>query len=726
MSSDGPDATTLSRLWEMDPGVAITDTPDSGTVFSGFTVVDWGAFPESDVVYIDNCASVIISNNVFRENLWGAGSSLEVIACSNGPVIVTRNIFYSNGTYCVGLHEGAQDSWIINNTFDSNKRGFFSVAGGGYAINNIVTNSAYQGIGSNSETDFTLLDYNNVWNNNPNYDIAGLEGEHDIHADPQYWDESVYDYRLRPGSPCVEAGHPDPQYNDPNGSRNDMGALWLVGNYPYPGVPNLGSEDTAHVVNHTPNFFWSYYDTLPQQVAFELEVGTDSEWSTAEMWASGQVYTADTFTAYAGLTLDDGGAYFYRVRVYGGNDWGDWVTRSFRMNSVTASLTPNSPVGGEVMHACDIQLFTENGVDQENDQLYYYFEVYDDPSLTSLVYSADHVRRKTPLSYSGFVSGLGAEQDFWWRVRAFDGFEFCEWSTVEQFSTLPSVGLVNVPTEQATIQAAIELAYHNDTIIVAPGTYTENIDYSRRAIVLLGGGRAEPTTLTPAIVDNPTVRIVGALAPGAELRGFTISGGGGGDHTVRIESSDSTIVRDCVFHDNIPVGGSIRVVVYCRGGTVFVSRNLFYGNGGRGCVGMRDGANESWIINNTMHDNERGFYSIAGGGYAINNIVTNSLEVGVRSTSISDFTMLAYNDIYNNNPNYDIDGVEVPFDIQVDPVYVDAAAHDFGLQSHSPCINAGHPDPQYNDSDGSRNDIGAFQWIACCIGNRGNVDGDSG
>jgi hypothetical protein len=28
------------------------------------------------------------------------------------------------------------------------------------------------------------------------------------------------------------------------------------------------------------------------------------------------------------------------------------------------------------------------------------------------------------------------------------------------------------------------------------------------------------------------------------------------------------------------------------------------------------------------------------------------------------------------------------------------------LQSSSPCINAGTPDPRYNDRDGTRNDIG--------------------
>jgi len=44
----------------------------------------------------------------------------------------------------------------------------------------------------------------------------------------------------------------------------------------------------------------------------------------------------------------------------------------------------------------------------------------------------------------------------------------------------------------------------------------------------------------------------------------------------------------------------------------------------------------------------------------------------------------------------------------IDPKFTDFANGDFTLASDSPAINTGPPDPQYNDRDGTRNDIGMF------------------
>ena len=66
------------------------------------------------------------------------------------------------------------------------------------------------------------LEYNDVWGSSRNY-YSIEAGEHDISKDPKFVSES--NYHLQPGSPCIDAGDPDSKYNDPEGSRSDMGAL---------------------------------------------------------------------------------------------------------------------------------------------------------------------------------------------------------------------------------------------------------------------------------------------------------------------------------------------------------------------------------------------------------------------------------------------------------------------------------------------------------------------
>lgn len=59
----------------------------------------------------------------------------------------------------------------------------------------------------------------------------------DITSNPLFFDADTQNYLLRPGSPCIDAGLGGPVYQDPDGTRSDLGAFGGPGAaafWPYP------------------------------------------------------------------------------------------------------------------------------------------------------------------------------------------------------------------------------------------------------------------------------------------------------------------------------------------------------------------------------------------------------------------------------------------------------------------------------------------------------------
>jgi T5SS/PEP-CTERM-associated repeat protein/predicted outer membrane repeat protein len=100
----------------------------------------------------------------------------------------------------------------------------------------------------------------------------------------------------------------------------------------------------------------------------------------------------------------------------------------------------------------------------------------------------------------------------------------------------------DVPAGYPTIQAAISAASMGDEIVVAPGTYPENIDFSGKMITVRSSSGAQSTTIVGQ-APNRAVRIANGESRIAKLDGFTITGTG-----ARIAWSGPTITN-CVFSD---------------------------------------------------------------------------------------------------------------------------------------------------------------------------------
>jgi hypothetical protein len=114
---------------------------------------------------------------------------------------------------------------FVGNTIDRNtgaSTGGVVVSNSAIPVfNNIIVNSGSNGI--NCLGALPTEDYNNVWNSGGADYVGCTPGPGSISSDPLFADTAAVDYHLAMHSPCIDAGDPNPIYDDPDGSRGDMG-----------------------------------------------------------------------------------------------------------------------------------------------------------------------------------------------------------------------------------------------------------------------------------------------------------------------------------------------------------------------------------------------------------------------------------------------------------------------------------------------------------------------
>src|SRR2546428_11656534 len=90
--------------------------------------------------------------------------------------------------------------------------------------------------------------------------------------------------------------------------------------------------------------------------------------------------------------------------------------------------------------------------------------------------------------------------------------------------TVTVAALIRGPSDQPTIQAAIDVANNHDTVLVAPGTYHEHIDFKGKAITVTSESGPNDT-----IIDGGNVAPVANFSSGesrdSTLNGFTLQNG---------------------------------------------------------------------------------------------------------------------------------------------------------------------------------------------------------
>lgn len=330
-------------------------------------------------------------------------------------------------------------------------------------------------------------------------------------------------------------------------------------------------------------------------------------------------------------------------------------------------------------------------------------------------------------------------------------------------------GIINIPGDYPTIQAGIDSAQAGDTVLVANGTYIENIDFHGKKLLLTSNyffskDRMDiVNTIIDGNADSSTVSIQSNEPEGTMLVGFTIQNGlgtgnwpnvrGGGVH---ISGGANPTIKHCIIHSNESVGNSNRGAgIYANSDFAYISNcevfnnvaqtggGIMIGNGANGTVvdSCNVYGNDTYSaltiaysqfikINRTLvHHNSRvGLRNFATDSVTVtHSVIANNGDKGVSNESNASQVYLVNSFVgFNAAENIAFDTsragnmVLAEFSniiggrdtlyfgtgcIDTLPEFADTSAYDYSLLSTSAMIDAGDPALPY-DPDGTVADIG--------------------
>lgn len=581
------------------------------TVFRGFTIQNGndGTYSTDEGsesgIYIDYPGSATIEDNVINSNrnhgIWVSDSYADTVIRRNiihgstrygignytGDPIIENNIIYNNTWSGIQCWNSVSQPTIRNNTIVNNV-GQGVVFGNGSTPkvfeNNIIAFNGEMGIYMYTHSSLTFpltFYYNAVYGNqNPHNENIALDGNTSVLEDPLFTDPAALDYTLLPGSPCMDAGNPGSQFNDTDGSRNDLGASGGTGSY-------SGDMEPPEVTGHSPAENALNQASLPivEVNISDTDSGVDLQTIVIDINGS-RIFDGNNQAAYPDAALSGSAAQY------------------------TVTYTPSAPyASGEKV------------------------SVY--------------------VNCKDLQSNIMAQYGFSFFIEPYDPITY------------------RVPDEFSSIQAAIDSTRFGDTVLVGVGLFNGSV----------------------------------ILKEGVHLKGS-------GPYLSTITGYGSIIrAKDYCTIEGFSILSRYSYGVYCSEVSPVIRHNLFVSDvdsGTNAAIYATLNSNPE-IINNTI----AGFYngviiSLSSSALLSNNIITSSRSNGIHNDDRSGiYPVLEYNNVYGNAVNY-TGCTPGSGGISVDPEFMDEAAGKYSLMTTSSCIDAGNPDIEYNDIDGSRNDMGAF------------------
>lgn len=613
-------------------------------------------------VYMQKGSSLKISGNIIWENKYsGIGSGKKPIS----EFEIHNNTIYKNERS--GINAESATGRIQNNLIYDNQRSGIrigpmpisvfnnTVVGSGWSgiqvedpktvpviKNNILAHNIDAGIRARGKGyEHNLLFANGetgacdpayLWCVKPQFGGFGDERSYlrkkNIIADPLFVDRAAHNYHLQPGSPAIDAGDKNPEFNDANlppsmgTPRNDMG---VYGGPLTVAEKRKGNRRPKAVAGPDQEVFAGRRAILDGRASIDPDGDALTyQWTLIQKPEGSKAKLSRADRVKTAFKADVPGNYVAQLVVTDSQgEAGEPRTVKIQVPENRLPVAKISDVLTQVSTGDTITLYGSASKDPEGAPLRYKW---------SLVYKP--AKSRAGLSGTdGVECALQLDVDGSYVVQLIvnDGVFDSQPVTVNVSTKNPvTPGVRRVPEEYPTIQSALDAAQDGDDVIVQKGTYRELvvIDKSVNLIgkdwPIIDGGRQKG--------NKNTISVFYLGDRAGKVEGFVITGGGSGElgHGINIWDSAPDVFNNRIVGNNHGMGihGSPALT-----GKAKVHGNLIHDN----LVGIGNGKDSvAHIYNNRVYNNK--IVGIGARGKAkprieANYIYGNRLGIGAREVA---------------------------------------------------------------------------------------------